>query len=242
MPSVKNTYRSPAPSGIVCSSSSRSNISPLSSFRPTTIPLGARMRARARHDSPQTRRDLCVRVLRRRARHVNQRRVAGARVGHRARVEIDDRVRHRDEGPGIEVLGDDAVGGDQERARRRMNRAQRQHQPLELRHVKRRRGPLARHVGDQDADAMIVERQEVVVVAAHFARRNTERRRRQSRHHQRPLRQQRHLNLVRDAELLFEPLLFRRLAQQTFDARRHRVERLGQLAELIARLDRRSCA
>ena len=73
---------------------------------------------------------------------------------------------------------------------------------------------------------MIVERQEVVVVAAHFPRRNTERRGRQPGHHQRPLRQQRHLDLVRDAELLFEPLLLGRLPQQILDARRHRVERL----------------
>ena len=39
-------------------------------------------------------------------------------------------------------------------------------------------------------------------------------------------------------QLLLEPLLFRLLLQQVLDARRHRVERAGQLAELIAPPDR----
>ena len=43
MPSVKSRKRSPGCSGIVSSSSSRSNISPLSSFRPSTMPSGARI-------------------------------------------------------------------------------------------------------------------------------------------------------------------------------------------------------
>ena len=79
----------------------------------------------------------------------------------------------------------------------------------------------------------VVERQEVVVVAADLARRDAQRGHRQARHPQRPVRQQRHLDLVRDAQLFLEPLLLGRLAQQILDAGGHRVERLGQLAELI---------
>ena len=85
-------------------------------------------------------------------------------------------------------------------------------------------------------------RQEVVVVAAHLARRLAVRRQREAGHAQRPLRQQRHLDLARDPQLLLEPLLLGLLLQQVLDARGHRVERLGQLAELIARADRESCA
>ena len=50
---------------------------------------------------------------------------------------------------------------------------------------------------------------------------------------ERPRRQQQHLNLVRDAELLFEPLFFRHLPQWVLDAGGHRIERSGQLTELI---------
>ena len=54
--------------------------------------------------------------------------------------------------------------------------AEREHQPLQLRHVERRRRALAGDVGDQHAEAVIVEREEVVVVAADLARRHAERR------------------------------------------------------------------
>ena len=104
-------------------------------------------------------------------RQVDDRRVAGPRVGHRARLEIDDRVGHRDEAAAVEICRDDPVGRDEQLARRPMDLRQRQHQPLQLGHVERRRRALARHVGDQQADALVVERQEVVVVAADLARR-----------------------------------------------------------------------
>ena len=52
-----------------------------------------------------------------------------------------------------------------------------------------------------------------------------------------PLRQQRHLDLARDAQLLLEPLLLGRRLQQVLDAAGHLVERTGQVAELILRLD-----
>ena len=93
--------------------------------------------------------------------------------------------------------------------------------------------PFARHVGNQHAETLVVQGKEVVVVAADLARRHAERRDRQAGHVQRAVRQQRHLNLVRDAQLLFQPLLLGRLPQQILDAGGHRVERLGQLAELI---------
>ena len=50
--------------------------------------------------------------------------------------------------------------------------------------------------------------------------------------------QQAHLDLPGDAQLLLEPLLLHLLAQQVLDPARHQVERLGQLAELVARAHR----
>ena len=173
-----------------------------------------------------------------RSRDVDQRRVAGARIRHRTRSQIEDRVGHRDEAARVEMLRDDAVRVDQEVPRRRVDAAQRQHEPLELRHVQRSRRPFARDVGDQHAEPVIVEREKIVVVTAHFSRRDAHRRDRQARHPQRALRQQRHLDFMRDAKLLFEPLLLRGLAQQIFDARGHLVERPRQLAELIFRSHR----
>jgi hypothetical protein len=133
--------------------------------------------------------------------HVNQRCVAGACVRHGARLQIDDRVRHRDEASGIEVLGDDPVGADQHLSRRRVNPAERQHEPLELGHIERGRRAFAGHVCDEQAEPVIVEGQEVVVVAAHFARRHAERRDGQAGHRQRPVRQQRQLDFLCDAQL-----------------------------------------
>ena len=49
--------------------------------------------------------------------------------------------------------------------------AEREHHPLQLGHVERRRRALPRDVGDEDAQPVLVERQEVVVVAADLARR-----------------------------------------------------------------------
>ena len=49
----------------------------------------------------------------------------------------------------------------------------------------------------------------------------------------RPLRQQAHLDLAGDPQLLLEPLLLRVLAQQILDPAGHHVERLGELAELV---------
>ena len=84
-----------------------------------------------------------------RSRHVHQRRVSGARIGHGRQIEVDDGVGHGDEAARVEVRGDDAVGREHQIARRPVNLAERQHQALELRHVERRRRALARHVGDQ---------------------------------------------------------------------------------------------
>ena len=85
---------------------------------------------------------------------------------------------------------------------------------------------------------MLVERQEVVVVAADFPRRLAVAGEREAGHPQRSLWQQRHLDLARDLQFLLEPLLLGLLLQQVLDARGHRVERIGELAELIARADR----
>ena len=50
----------------------------------------------------------------------------------------------------------------------------------------------------------------------------------------RAARQERHLDLARDAQLFLEPALLVRLLQQLLDVGGHLVERLGELAELIA--------
>ncbi len=71
----------------------------------------------------------------------------------------------------VEVPREDAVGVDQQRARRAVELAEREHHALQLGHVERRRRALPRDVGDQDAEPMLVERQEVVVVPADLARR-----------------------------------------------------------------------
>ena len=76
----------------------------------------------------------------------------------------------------------------------------------------------------------VVEREEVVVVAADLARRDAERRHREARHVERAPRQERHLDLPGDAQLLLEALLLGRRLQQLLDAARHLVERLGELA------------
>jgi hypothetical protein len=54
---------------------------------------------------------------------------------------------------------------------------------------------------------------------------------------ERAARQQRHLNLPRDAQLLLHPLLLRGGLEQVLDAAGHLVERIGQLAELVLRRD-----
>ena len=46
------------------------------------------------------------------------------------------------------------------------------------------------------------------------------------------------MDLSRNPELLFEPLLLGGLLEQILDAARHRVERFGEHTELVARLDR----
>ena len=50
-------------------------------------------------------------------------------------------------------------------------------------------------------------------------------------------RQQRLLNLARDAQLVVQPLLLALHVQQVLDAGAHAVERVGEVAQLVARLD-----
>ena len=163
----------------------------------------------------------------------------GARPRHRARVEIEHRVGHRDEAAAVEVRRDDAVRRHEQVARRAVDLRQRQHQPLELRHVERGRRALAGHVRDEQAEAIALERQKIVVIAAHLARRLTHGRERHARElDRRVLRQQRHLDAPRDPQFLLEPLLLRHLGQQRRQVRGHAVEGVGQLAELVLRQHR----
>src|SRR5688500_15651239 len=115
--------------------------------------------------------------------------------------------------------------------------AEREDDALELRHVQRRGGSLARDVRHQDAERVLVDRQEVVIVATDFARRFAMGGEADAGHEERPLRQQRHLDAARDAQLLREALFLGLLLEQVLDARGHRVERLRQLAELVPRFD-----
>jgi hypothetical protein len=84
---------------------------------------------------------------------------------------------------------------------------------------------------------VVVDRQEVVVITPDLARRFAMRGDAEPAHRHRALREEGHLDAARDAQLLLHPLLFRLLDEQILDARGHRVERLGQLAELIAGSD-----
>ena len=127
-----------------------------------------------------------------------------ARVRHDAVDEVDDGVGHRDEAAAVEVLRQDAVRLDQQLARALIDLAERHDQPLELGHVERRRRALARDVGDEHAEPARTQREEVVVVASDFARRHAERRHAEARHVELTARQERHLNLARDAQLLFQ--------------------------------------
>ena len=86
--------------------------------------------------------------------------------------------------------------------------AQRQHQPLELGHVERRGRALAGDVGDEHANLPRPDLEKVVVVAADFARRFAEVRDGDAGNARRLDRQQRFLNVARDAQLVVQPLLF----------------------------------
>ena len=115
--------------------------------------------------------------------------------------------------------------------------AQRQHEPLQLRHVQRGGRPFPRDVGDEHAEPPGGQPEEVVVVPANLARGNAQRRHGEARDVERAPRQQRHLDDARDAQLFLEPLLLGRGLQQLLDAPGHLVERIRQLAELVVRVD-----
>ena len=118
-----------------------------------------------------------------------------------------------------------------------MGVAEREHEPLELRHVQRGGRAFARDVGHEHAELARTDFEEVVVVPAHFARRLAEIRDAEAVDRRRLDRQQRLLNLARDAQLVVEPLLLALDVQQVLDARAHAVERLGEIAQLVARRD-----
>ena len=123
--------------------------------------------------------------------------------------------------------------------RRLVDARQREHQPLQLRHVERGRGALAGDVRHQHAHARVAR-----AAAGRSSRRPPRPRAGRARRCAAragvtvALRQQAHLDLARDAQLLLQPLLLRLLAQQVLDAARHHVERLRQLAELVAAVHR----
>ena len=144
------------------------------------------------------------------AAQVDQRRVAGAGEGHRPLRQIDHAVGHGDEAARIEVLGDDPVHLHQKLARGGVDLAEGQHQPLQLGHVERGGGALAGHVGDEDAELAVADVKEIVVVAADLARGDAQRGHVDPGKIERAARQQRHLDLARDAELFLHPLLLGR--------------------------------
>ena len=97
--------------------------------------------------------------------------------------------------------------------------------------------PLPGDVGDEHAEPAGAERKEVVVVPADLARGDAERRHAEARHVELAARQERHLDLPRDAQLFFEPLLLGRRLEQVLDAAGHLVERPGELAQLVLGVD-----
>ena len=170
-------------------------------------------------------------------RGVDQRRMAGPRIGQRALFQIDHGVEHRDEAAAVERPRHDAVGLDEELPRRFVDVAQAEHEPLELGHVQRGGSALARNVRDQQPQPALAERYEVVVVAPHLPGRPADRGHRQSRNRRGVARQQRHLDLPGEAQFVLETLLFGRLVQQALHAGGHRVERFRQVAQLVLRRD-----
>ena len=150
-PSVKKRKTSPLRSGTSASSRISSKRAPSSMPRPRP---GRRQHARA----PGARLEVDHRV------------VARARVAHGLRGRVHHRVGHGDERARVEGGGQDAVGLGEQPGRRVVDAREREHEPLQLRHVERGRGPLAGDVRHQHAHARGREGQEVVVVAAHLRR------------------------------------------------------------------------
>ena len=67
--------------------------------------------------------------------NIDQRRMSGPRVRHRPSIQIDDGVCHGDEAASIEIGCDDVVRGHHQIARRCVDSAEREHQPLQFSHV-----------------------------------------------------------------------------------------------------------
>ena len=130
------------------------------------------------------------------------------------------------------------VHRDQELARLVVEPGQRLDDHLQLRHVEAGGQALAGDVGDEHADHRLGDGQEVVVVAGDFARRFTEGGERQARDVARRRRQQLLLDVAGRVHLLLHAALLGHLAEQRPHLAGHRVERLGQLAQLIAGPDR----
>ena len=119
--------------------------------------------------------------------------------------------------------------------------AEREHQPFQFRHVQRRRRSLPGDVRDQHPEALAGEVKEIVVVPADLTGGTQSAVTAKPGRLERPAREQRHLDLPCDPELLFHPLLFRRRQQQPLDAAGHLVERPGELAELVVRVTLMRC-
>ena len=100
--------------------------------------------------------------------------VSRARISHVAFVHVDDSIGHRDETPAVESRREDLVGFDEKFAGRMVNLAQGQSEPLELRHVKRRRRAFSGDVRDEEREPSVAQRNEVVVVTADFIGGKTE--------------------------------------------------------------------
>jgi hypothetical protein len=81
------------------------------------------------------------------------------------------------------------------------------------------------------------EGQKIVVVAAHLGRGKAEGGDAQAGQGHRALGQEAHLDLAGDAQLFLQALLLRLLHEQALHARRHHVEGLREVSELVAALD-----
>ena len=168
--------------------------------------------------------------------------VAAVGVGQRPGPYVNARAEHGDEQRRGVVDAEVAVELGQQRARRHPATHRRPEQRQRDRHEQRCRHTLARHVADDDIQLLIVEEHEVVEVAADLLGRHDHRVQielRPVRERRKDLGQDAHLDVVRDPQLAFNPLLGRRRDRQLLDRAReplgHLVERSGELADFVGR-------
>ncbi len=105
---------------------------------------------------------------------------------------------------------------------------------LHFRGVEGGGGALAAHIGDEEGEAAIGQREKVVIVAGHFLRGEDRRFHLGGQVHRGEIRQQAHLHLARDAQLLLQGHALLTLIQRSLELHGHVIEVARQHAHLIA--------